>query len=1128
MTVTIDGKSYTKEAENGTVTFDIEGLSAGNKTVMVDYSGDDNYLAKGTSENFEIAKNTTADIISVEVEPIDVGETALIKITGPSDIDGMAVVDINGTSYAVEIVNGNGVVEVSGLGEGTYDINVTYLENDKYASSNANTTLNVSKVADTSVSAEVKNSTVDEPVEVVVSLPEDATGTVTITIGNVTKTVPVVGGNNTILVPDVPVGEHDVIITYNGDGKYENKTITDKVTVNPSETAPEDIKVTDLGNGTVIVEVPEGATGTVTVKVDNNTYNATVVNGTAVIDLTDETPGVHDIAVIYSGDENHTAVEFNASAAIPKYESEVAVSVEPGLALETTKVTVSLPENAMGNVTVTIDGKSYTKEAENGTVTFEIEGLSAGNQTVVVDYSGDDNYLANSTSESFHVDKNATGDLISVEVEPIDVGETAIIKITGPSDIDGMAVVDINGTKYAVEIVNGNGVVEVPKLTEGTYDVDVTYLENDKYAQSKANASFEVSKVKDAEIKSEIENTTADQPAVVKVTLPDDATGTVTVTVGNVTRTVPVTGGENEILIPGVPQGEHNVTITYNGDEKYEPQTVADKINVAPAPIPEDFMEIINNDGNTVTINVPEDATGNITVTVDGENYTARIENGTAIVDLSNATPGDHNITLTYSGDDKFPGVSIDRIVSVPKYGTPMSIEVEDGTVGETTSVIVKLPDDTTGTVTVEVDGKNYTAEIKDGEARIEIDGLLSGDKTIVATFDGDINFDSNATTATFKISKIPDAEVDVFTLDVVVGEDAIISVNLPDDATGYVVVNVDGVDYGINITAGQNSVAIPNLASGEHNITATYLGDDKYAESSSNATFDVDKATAEMDVEVENTTTSGSDIIVVLPDDATGTITVDVDGKTITVPAHPGENIIPVSNLTGGENDAVVTYSGDDKYDKEVKNVTIVNDAIATFIVIDNAYECLATDYYAGERGGYIYGILMDENGNLLANKTVQVAVNGPVYDVVTDEHGRIPLQINLMNANVYTYALYFQGDAYYNATHIASSKLTIVKKNTTIKASSQKFKSSLKTKIVKVTLTTVKNPYDGKTYLKAGKKLTLNVNGKTYVGKINGKGVVRFKVKITEVGKYKAKIKFAGDKTYNGSSKTIRITIK
>ena len=103
-----------------------------------------------------------------------------------------------------------------------------------------------------------------------------------------------------------------------------------------------------------------------TVKVGNNTYNATVINGTAVIELTNETPGVHDITVIYSGDENNTGIEVNSTVSIPKYDSEMTVDVEPGLAGETTKVTVNLPENATGNVTVTIDGEKYTVPVEDG------------------------------------------------------------------------------------------------------------------------------------------------------------------------------------------------------------------------------------------------------------------------------------------------------------------------------------------------------------------------------------------------------------------------------------------------------------------------------------------------------------------------------------------------------------------------------------------------------------------------------------------------------------------------------------------------------------------------------------------------------------------------------------------
>jgi hypothetical protein len=173
-------------------------------------------------------------------------------------------------------------------------------------------------------------------------------------------------------------------------------------------------------------------------------------------------------------------------------------------------------------------------------------------------------------------------------------------------------------------------------------------------------------------------------------------------------------------------------------------------------------------------------------------------------------------------------------------------------------------------------------------------------------------------------------------------------------------------------------------------------------------------------------------------------------------------------------------------------------------------------------------YAILKDSDGNVLANKTVQIAVNGPIYNVTTDDEGRAGLQVNLANANTYTYALSFQGDDQYNAAPMASSKLTVTKKKTTIKAANKAFKAKTKTKKISITLKTVKNQYDGKKYLKSGKKVTLKVNGKTYTAKTNAKGVAKFTIKLTKKGKYSAKIKFAGDKTYKASSKSIKITIK
>ena len=198
----------------------------------------------------------------------------------------------------------------------------------------------------------------------------------------------------------------------------------------------------------------------------------------------------------------------------------------------------------------------------------------------------------------------------------------------------------------------------------------------------------------------------------------------------------------------------------------------------------------------------------------------------------------------------------------------------------------------------------------------------------------------------------------------------------------------------------------------------------------------------------------------------------------------------------------------------------------IDTVFEYESAFTRVANDYSAGERGQFFYAILKDADGNVLANRTVQIAVNGPIYNVTTDDEGKAGLQVNLAAANTYTYAIAFTGDDQYNGAPLASSKLTLTPKSTSITASAKTFKASA-TKTISVTLKTVKNA-DGKTYLKAGKKLTLKVNGKTYTAKTNAKGVAKFTIKLTKKGKYTAKISFAGDKTYSASNKSIKVTIK
>ena len=67
-----------------------------------------------------------------------------------------------------------------------------------------------------------------------------------------------------------------------------------------------------------------------------------------------------------------------------------------------------------------------------------------------------------------------------------------------------------------------------------------------------------------------------------------------------------------------------------------------------------------------------------------------------------------------------------------------------------------------------------------------------------------------------------------------------------------------------------------------------------------------------------------------------------------------------------------------------------------------------------------------------------------------------------------------------------------------------------------------------DNNVYL-SPRTVTLTVNGKTYTGKTNSAGKVTFKItNLSKKAKYKARISYEGDATYESAIKTVTLTVK
>ena len=95
-----------------------------------------------------------------------------------------------------------------------------------------------------------------------------------------------------------------------------------------------------------------------------------------------------------------------------------------------------------------------------------------------------------------------------------------------------------------------------------------------------------------------------------------------------------------------------------------------------------------------------------------------------------------------------------------------MDVTVPEFKEGVNSTVGVDLPKDAEGTVTVEIEGKKYTANIINGTAKVNIPGLDVGDYNITTTYSGDAKYVSM--TKKGNITVIPNMDVNLYVDDVV------------------------------------------------------------------------------------------------------------------------------------------------------------------------------------------------------------------------------------------------------------------------------------------------------------------------------------------------------------------------
>lgn len=147
----------------------------------------------------------------------------------------------------------------------------------------------------------------------------------------------------------------------------------------------DDDVVCDVGNGTVLSKAssslsieflsevyagddvavtvlltPSDATGNVLLSVDEeNNQTGVIAEGSVTFMLSGLTVGSHNLKAVYFGDENYEGCENSASFTVIKKNSTMSVTYNDINLVDNVTVTVFLPNDATGNITLSLNGMEY-------------------------------------------------------------------------------------------------------------------------------------------------------------------------------------------------------------------------------------------------------------------------------------------------------------------------------------------------------------------------------------------------------------------------------------------------------------------------------------------------------------------------------------------------------------------------------------------------------------------------------------------------------------------------------------------------------------------------------------------------------------------------------------------------
>ena len=820
----------TQSVVNGKCLIWLKDLEYGVHTYEFRYGGDKKYPAQNTSGVVNVSY-----LLDVGVNDGDTfiwgGDVALdIKTPG---VCGELQLNQNGVIKTIALdEDGYAAFVLDGLKFGANKLVFTYAGGYKYPQRTLTLTVNV--IENVTCPREIGYSSADG---ISVRLPDDAEGDILV----FENTTQIAGSKleNGIAYIDLSMlmpANHSITLNYTGDD-YTLTNTNFSFAVIPYIDFPKSVGAGD--EHFISLTLPKDAGGFFTAVYNNVTVGCEeIVNGSARIMLNLTRSGENQsVNVNVNSNYGNFTKKLNVNVRDRNRNGQLAISLPQRLVYDSSSgIAFYLADYACGTLYINISDKRFLLPVEDGYASVSIsdlaDGLEFGNYTLTASYSGDDYY-------------NPISNQTVLEVTFIDI----IVPQT----------VEIGGRDYILIYYSENAYCPLELYAGGKYVKSSYPLEDIDFISYFDLSDFDFGENQNIEIRYPgtgpyepftkkysvnvsyrgviiDDNCIYGEPCKLLIRCYGDINGQAALYIDNNSYIVNLTKGNGEFEIDGLDIGKYNVSLIYDGDSIYPKKIISDEIEIIPGIHAED-INYIGGDNN-VSLTLPDDACGNLTVLIEDMNSntvlnkTSPLKNGKAAIPINELKLGNYRLSACYTGNDYsvqplFSDISVNFKVTWRDLGNWKK------------NILMELPEDAEGTISAEVYGGegqlfSETFALVRGKANFTIEVRKEYDARI--TYAGS-DYGNHTQSVYLNPYKLP-VSINITIPKKIIAKDlTTLTFALPEDATGTVWVLIDDDYFTGKVKNGKSVVDFSAPHKGIMLIEYGFEGDGKY-ESASDYTY--------------------------------------------------------------------------------------------------------------------------------------------------------------------------------------------------------------------------------------------------------------------------------------------------